>query len=65
MWRNAVLARDGYRCRECGLHDPTGKQLEADHIVPLAAGGAKLDVTNGRALCRACHSAKTKEGARR
>jgi 5-methylcytosine-specific restriction endonuclease McrA len=33
---------------------------EADHIVPQALGGQDLDPrTNGRVLCRRCHSRKT------
>lgn len=55
-WRATVLAADGYRCRRCGLYDPTGRLLEADHIVPLAEGGHRLGA--GQALCTACHRLK-------
>jgi hypothetical protein len=59
-WRLAVLARAGYRCQLCGDPAPvraTGPWPagEADHIVPLAEGGAPLDPANGRALCRPCN----------
>lgn len=54
-WRLAVLERDGWRCtipddtdpsRECGAYAD-----HADHVVPLADGGAALDLANGRAAC--------------
>jgi len=32
--------------------------LTADHIVPLAAGGAPLDIGNLAVLCRSCNSTK-------
>ena len=49
--RRAVLTRCGRRCEACGRPG----RLEVHHVVPLAAGGAPLDVDNVRALCRACH----------
>lgn len=58
-FRAAVLSRDGYTCQSCGLFDPTGEQLEADHILALADGGDPFDVRNGRTLCRPDHRAKT------
>jgi 5-methylcytosine-specific restriction endonuclease McrA len=64
-FRNAVLARDRFTCVRCGLYDPSGRGLEADHVVPLAEGGAALDVGNGVSLCRACHGEKTRKAARR
>jgi 5-methylcytosine-specific restriction protein A len=32
--------------------------LTVDHVVPLAAGGAPLDIANCTALCRSCNSTK-------
>jgi len=32
--------------------------LTVDHVVPLAAGGAPLDVANTQVLCRSCNSSK-------
>ena len=55
-WRAAVLARAGHACQGCGHR---GARLYADHIVELRDGGAALDVTNGQALCGACHTTKT------
>jgi hypothetical protein len=56
-WRNAVLARDGYRCRRCGRqcrkHE---KGLAAHHIRPYASEPSlRLDLDNGLTLCRPCH----------
>lgn len=63
-FRAAVLARDR-RCAWCG----SDRMLVADHIVPLAAGGADHPA-NGQALCTddgrlgGCHARKTAdEGA--
>jgi 5-methylcytosine-specific restriction endonuclease McrA len=55
-WRAAVIARAGHACQRCGRR---GGRLFADHVVELRDGGAALDVTNGQALCAACHTTKT------
>lgn len=63
-WRAAVLARDGYQCRDDG-HDPAtprggpGVRLFADHVEELRDDGPALDVANGRTRCGACHTRKT------
>ena len=54
-FRMRVLYRDGFRCRRCHA---AGK-LEAHHRVPIALGGAPLDIDNGITLCRTCHFAST------
>src|SRR5262245_27205687 len=36
LLREAVFARDDYRCQYCGAR---GGRLECDHIVPVARGG--------------------------
>jgi hypothetical protein len=52
-WRNAVYARDGYRCVRCGA---TGQKLHAHHIRPYAEyPEGRFDVENGVALCIPCH----------
>jgi 5-methylcytosine-specific restriction endonuclease McrA len=48
-----VLARDGYRCRMTG---PDGLPClalatTADHVIPIAEGGAVWDPANMRAAC--------------
>ncbi|TXH58316.1 MAG: hypothetical protein E6Q97_02405 [Desulfurellales bacterium] len=52
QWRAAVLARDNWRCTECG----STKHLEAHHIKEYALYPAlRLDPTNGITLCDPCH----------
>jgi 5-methylcytosine-specific restriction enzyme A len=67
-WRSAVLARDRGVCQIRAKHC-TVRATEADHIIPVAFGGADGDVSNGQAVCRRCHKAKTQreaaEGRRR
>lgn len=63
-FRLAVLLRDGYRCVQCGHGDPSGRTLEADHIVPLSRGGEPFNRANGRCLCKRCHATVTSAAAR-
>lgn len=54
-WRNAVFARDNFKCQSCGQH---GGALQAHHIHPFAANRNSLlifDVNNGITLCKDCH----------
>jgi len=52
-----ALRRDGFACVKCGARG----RLEVDHIEPVRdAPERAYDLTNLQALCRACHSAKTK-----
>lgn len=55
--RDAVLQRDGHLCQIQGDHC-TLDATEADHIIPLAQGGAPYDPRNLRAACRACNRAR-------
>jgi 5-methylcytosine-specific restriction enzyme A len=55
-WRAEVIRRAGGCCQGCGR---VGGRLFADHVVELSDGGDATDPANGRALCGACHSAKT------
>lgn len=59
-FRREVLSRED-TCRQCGSPD----NLQADHIIPVAEGGATNDPNNGQALCRDCHTAKTQREAAR
>ena len=54
--RTSILERDGWRCRRCGK----AGRLEVDHVVPMAVGGDPWEPANLQALCRGCHSAKTR-----
>jgi hypothetical protein len=51
--RLAVWRRDRGRCRECGH----GFDLQYDHVIPLALGGAS-SVENLQLLCGDCNRAK-------
>ena len=53
--REAILIRDNYTCKVCGL---TTKDLEVDHITNVAQGGTDDD-GNLQAICVPCHKAKT------
>lgn len=63
-WRAAVLRRAGFRCeaiedaRRCPRMAPQYR-LEADHIIEIADGGSRYDLTNGQCLCRHHHKLKT------
>ena len=58
--RQRVMARDGYRCVDCG-----GKEeLEVHHIVPLAEGGTNTP-DNLITLCKRCHRRRTREFMKR
>ena len=57
-WRKKVYERDNYRCIMC-LVAGNGKNLEADHIIPLSIlirdKKYLWDIDNGRTLCKDCH----------
>jgi 5-methylcytosine-specific restriction protein A len=61
-FRDAVLTHEP-ACRNCG----STTNLRADHIIPVADGGAHHDPNNGQTLCEPCHEAKTRaeQAARR
>jgi 5-methylcytosine-specific restriction enzyme A len=55
-WRKVraqVLERDGWVCRWCGAAAKT-----VDHLVPLVAGGERLDPRNLAAACLRCNSGR-------
>ncbi|MEM0129706.1 MAG: HNH endonuclease [Thermoplasmata archaeon] len=54
-----VKRRDRYVCRACRRRCRS-RELEVDHIVEIARGGAALEYANLQTLCRACHAAKTR-----
>lgn len=64
QWRAAVLRNADGRCQ---INGPTctGRADQADHIVPVAEGGAEHDVSNGQGACTACHDVKTAAEAAR
>ena len=57
QWRKIVFERDNYRCQMCWKR---GGYLQADHIKPFAFfPKLRLDVNNGRTLCKKCHQQTT------
>lgn len=55
--RQAILERDGWKCRECG----EARGLEVDHVEPVRSAPKRaFDPSNLQALCRKCHSSKTR-----
>lgn len=57
-WRHAVLTRCNWQCVDCGTV-AYGRDMHADHVVPISQGGERYDVANGQARCAACHARKT------
>ncbi len=52
-WRKSVFERDNYTCQFC---NQVGGKLNADHIKPFALfPDLRLDIDNGRTLCKDCH----------
>jgi len=59
VFRLTVLRRDNWLCLDCLAAGRVTSALDVDHVIPLSQGGERLDATNCRSLCRACHRAKT------
>lgn len=57
--RSYVMLRDRYTCRLCGVRHRT-RELDVDHIVEIARGGAALEYSNLQTVCRQCHGRKTR-----
>jgi len=51
-WRG----QHGNWCPGCGRNAHPTSDLTVDHVVPLAAGGAPLEIGNCAVLCRSCNS---------
>jgi hypothetical protein len=67
--RNAVVQRDGGKCRgieeyDCPLRERSSDAsgFHVDHILPVADGG-KDELENLQLLCPCCHAVKTKRDA--
>lgn len=63
-WRKFVFARDNYTCVFCEARNFPGLgysvQLEADHIKSWTEyPELRYEVSNGRTLCKNCHSKRT------
>ena len=57
--RSYVMLRDRYTCRLCGQRR-RARELDVDHIVEIALGGAALQYSNLQTVCRPCHREKTR-----
>ncbi|MFZ0698738.1 MAG: HNH endonuclease signature motif containing protein [Thermoplasmata archaeon] len=55
-----VMRRDRYTCAVCHARR-RARELEVDHIVEIARGGAALEYSNLQTICRPCHRSKTRE----
>jgi 5-methylcytosine-specific restriction enzyme A len=53
------MLRDRYTCRLCGTRR-RARELDVDHIVEIARGGAALEYSNLQTVCRTCHREKTR-----
>jgi 5-methylcytosine-specific restriction enzyme A len=54
------MLRDRYVCQICRTRR-RARELDVDHIVEIARGGAALEYSNLQTVCRTCHRAKTRE----
>lgn len=69
-WRRlvaALIVERGRQCERCGAQsrDERPLLLIGDHIVERRDGGPDLDPGNIMLLCKACHSRKTADAAKR
>lgn len=55
--RFAVLMRDGFKCRYCGV-DSSESRLEIDHVHSLSEGGTDRDINNLVTSCFDCNRGK-------
>lgn len=60
--RDAVLARDGYRCQICHV-DRDRHALTVDHIKPRSHGGTDL-ISNLRTAHKSCNTARGNRAVR-
>ncbi|WP_103667602.1 HNH endonuclease [Pseudanabaena sp. BC1403] len=56
--RKYVFERDNYQCQSCQKIDLTTKNLQVDHIIPLAQGGTN-EFSNFQTLCAKCNREKS------
>ena len=62
--RRRVLERDGYLCQIKGPKC-TVKATQADHVIPVLAGGALYDEENLRAACGHCNRSREDQTRKR
>src|SRR5690348_13547882 len=54
-YRELVLKRDGFRCRQCGVRCDR-READVHHLIPRSLGGSD-DPSNLITLCDGCHAA--------
>lgn len=54
-----MLLACNWQCVDCG-RVCVGREMHADHVVPISQGGSRYDVSNGAARCVRCHGRKTR-----
>jgi len=64
LWREAVWARDGGKCRWCRRHVVKSLALlpergECHHVTPREHRATRWDARNGVLVCAACHQRLT------
>lgn len=58
--RETVFDRDQGICKSCGSKNSRNGKWQADHIIPVFAGGGECGLSNYQTLCIRCHGEKTK-----
>jgi hypothetical protein len=59
MERNAISSYYDYKCNVCHIDLQDLRDIDIDHIIPLAFGGKNI-IDNLQPLCKVCHKEKTK-----
>lgn len=59
--RITIFERDNWTCRFCGLHDPDGRLLTVDHVIPLSRGGHPMKKANLLTACFPCNQKKANQ----
>lgn len=63
QWRKVrnMYAKRHPLCETCEAKGRVTPMQLVDHIIPLRAGGARLDPRNLQSMCNPCHAEKTEK----